>query len=124
MNDNETRMIYAVTEDGAAPNVKGADALADIYAEMNPAAAGEPVSVMSGPSLNDPAALASMLEAGREDDLVVVVFPGELVPCKTGPGPNGLQAVIGILKEDVEKNYGQTSWEALSQSILENRKEA
>lgn len=124
MDNNNSRMIYAVTKDGSAPTGDGAGVLTGIYHEMNPGTADEPVAIMSGPDLNDPTALSSMLKAGRDDDLVIVVMPDELVPCKTGPGPDGLEAVIGILTKDIEEHYNQTSWEALSQSILEGRKEA
>lgn len=121
MRDN-SRVIYIVTKNGKAPNEKGADIFMDIYREMNPNAVNEPIAIISGPHLNNPAGLAAMLDAGRKNGLVIVVLPDEIIPCKTGPGPDGLAAVIGILRENIEKGYGQTSWEALSQSILENRK--
>ncbi len=124
MNNDKSRMIYAVTKNGSSPNTDGTDILIGIYEDMHPDAPDEPVTIMSGQDLNDPANLVSMLKAGRDDDLVIVVMPDELVPCRTGPGPDGLETIISILEEDIRKGYGQTSWEALSQSILEGRKEA
>lgn len=117
------RMIYAVTKRGNNLNNDGVDTLTGIYLQRWPDAEGEDVCVMSGPELNNPAVLSAMLKAGNEKDMVVVIWPDELIPCRTGPGPDGIQAVIDILEQDIRENYGQTSWEALSQSIRENREE-
>lgn len=123
MEKKLNNVLYAVTRHGANPNGDGRDALIDIYLERYPDSEGEGLSIMSGPDLNDPAALAGMLKAGNDTDMVVVILDHELVPCKTGPGPDGIQAVIDILETNIREGYGQTSWEALEQSIREGRSE-
>lgn len=124
MEKVQNHVIYAVTRNGGNPNSDGEDVLLDIYMTMYPETEGEDVSILSGPSLNDPVALAAMLKAGDSCDMVVVVLPDELVPCRTGLGPDGIQVVIDILETDIQNGYGQTSWEALAQSIREGREEA
>lgn len=124
MENVQNHVIYAVTKNGSNPNSDGRDVLLELYMTRYPDTEGDDMSIMSGPSLNDPVALAAMLKEGNDSDMVIVVLPDELVPCKTGPGPDGIQAVIDILETDVRNDYGQTSWEALAQSIKEGREEA
>ena len=83
MEKVQNHVIYAVTRNGGNPNSDGEDVLLDIYMTMYPETEGEDVSILSGPSLNDPVALAAMLKAGDSCDMVVVVLPDELVPCRT-----------------------------------------
>lgn len=123
MKKMQNHVIYVVTRDGGNPNSDGADVLREIYRMQYPEAGDEDIAIVSGPHLNDPATLISTLKAGNDEDMVIVVFPDELVPCRTGPGPDGAQVVIDILETDIREKYGQTSWEALAQSIREGRGE-
>lgn len=78
---------------------------------------GPGVLFMFGPEYADPAVLAGAIEARKLDSMVAVYDEDmdAMATCKLGPGPDGIDAVLDVLR-DAERR-GVTSWEALHGTI-------
>lgn len=109
---------YILDREGRVFSEGSCRAVQEIAANADPGfKAGLGVLFLSGPEYQDPAVLAESISV-RPMDTVVAVYDEDLdamAVCKMGPGPDGIQSVIGVL-EQASKD-GASSWDALHKAV-------
>lgn len=109
---------YILDKHGRTFSKSACDYVQDMAARSEPEyKTGPGVLFLFGPEYGDPSILADSIEARKLDSLVAVYDEDldTMAVCRHGPGPDGIDAVIAVLRDGAEK--GLTSWETMHGSV-------